>query len=179
MVNDDRIQKNLWTIVLVFVIIILLGYFMSVSCIMGYCSRKKKEGYQNPLDIDHIGNYFMIGQVGKEYAPRFQVNNGFGGAGQYIMQEGDSGYTGVYGDSRNVKDWKEKDYPDRDCIIGGGPPDWSNQRTPHTWSFSGRYNEPKCSCGYGSCRCCNEDGRGCPVRFDDYSFFPIRRALPP
>lgn len=179
MADTDRVQKNLWTIVLVLVVIILLGYFISVSCLAGYCSThdcKKIEGYQSPLDVDHIGNYYQIGQVGKEYAPRFQLSHG---AGKYAFQENDSGYIGMYGDSRNVKDWKEKGYPDRDCIVGGGPPSWSNQRTPHTWMYSGKINTPKCGgCGYGSCMCCNADGRGCPVRFDDYSMYPIRRALP-
>ena len=103
----------------------------------------KKEGYDHPLNVDHIGAYHQIGYVGD--GPRFQL---YHGAGTYAFQPGASGYIGLYGDSRVLNKNGTVDRTPYDPLM-----------TPSDWMYSGYLNAPRnpctdaATCGYCSNKC--------------------------
>lgn len=163
MKSNDRIYKQLTIIGLVLFIIIALLVLIGASCKAG-----KREGYDHPLNVDHIGAYHQIGNVGD--GPRFQL---YHGAGTYAFQPGASGYIGLYGDARTVgKDGKV------------GRTAYDPLMTPADWMYSGYLNAPRnpctdaATCAFCSNKC-NKVKRGFPERYDQYNYFPQRVALPP
>jgi hypothetical protein len=156
--GESALTKTLLPVALVLFIIIAVLFLISLSCSVGYCVKHpekcgitKKEGYDHPLNVDHIGAYHMIGSV--DEGPRFQL---YHGAGQYIMQPGAPEYTGIYG----FQDKEGKTDP---------------TVTPETEFWCGYLNQTKCPCGAGPRYCSNKCGfgkRGCPEKYNKYGWFP-------
>jgi len=174
--DEDRVYKILKLTALVLFIIIAICILTSISCRIGFCAKNpekcgvKKEGYDHPLDVDHIGAYHQIGSVGD--GPRFQL---YHGAGEYVFQPGASGYTGIYGDSR----------------IKGGEfeAEIDPKMTPDTPMYCGYLNASNIPPGCPGCsetdtypfcaQKCGTQKRGCPERYNEYSYWPKIMAAKP
>lgn len=158
--SNSKTYKQLAIACLILFTIIIAFFLIGIT--------SKKESYDHPLNVDHIGAYHQIGNVGD--GPRFQL---YHGAGTYAFQPGASGYIGLYGDSRVIsKDGKVKQVP------------YDPMMTPADWMYSGYLNAPRnpctnaATCGFCSNKC-NKVKRGFPERYDQYNYFPQRVALPP
>ncbi len=175
--SGDRIMRTLKITVYTVIIIAVVMWLLSVSCMSGFCSKNncfgvKKDGFEwtdgvndgvlregFKMNVDHVGGYYQIGYTGCDcncVGPRFSLSKG---AGQYAFMKGqprESGFYGPAGDNITPKDVENfaKKY--------GNP-----AQTPSCQAANcGLNNIPKCQCGKSQCKCCQYQAkRGCPPNY--------------
>lgn len=162
----NRVFQTLQIVVFTLIGIIAIMYLAGSSCLAGYCSTHnckslfsnrpgRREGFGGgKFEVNYQDGFHVIGNV--RNGPKFQINRGLQGGGEYILTPGKSPYTGMYGDPR----WEDPNdalpqYGTGD-VPTSKPIPYDATKTPECmWAFSGRYDVPKCDCGYDPYRCCD------------------------
>jgi len=171
----DRVKKTLKITLYTVLLVALVLWLLSVSCMSGWCSthncslspyHKKSESFdENPLiegfkmNVDHVGGYYQIGYTGCDcncVGPRFSLSKG---AGQYAFMKGqprENGFYGPAGDNITPQDVDEYARRHKD-----------NTKTPSCQAANCGLNDiPKCQCGKSQCLCCRyQSRRGCPQSY--------------
>ncbi len=177
--SDDRIMRTLKISLCVILLVGVVLWLLSVSCMSGWCSthkcfENKKDGFEwtdgvdesgnfregFKMNVDHVGGYYQIGYNGCKcgcIGPRFSLSRG---AGQYAFMKGQPQENGFYGPAGdNITPQKVNEYAQKH---------YDPTKTPSCQAANcGLNNIPKCQCGKSQCLCCRYQARrGCHPYFN-------------